>query len=143
MLYPFSKFKYGRLGIGGRLGAIGRSNFSQSYPFFIALGPKISYAAQFMVGQFIVPTIELGYEKIYNRIKEEGNANVNTEDFNTRTLTLGLLINLNRLDSNTAMKSLSSSGVRKYYLSLLLQRRSGDNRQYESDAYMAGIRFEF
>ena len=125
MLYPLPKFEYGRLGIGGRFGVIGRSDFSQSYPFFIALGPKISYAAQFMVGQVIVPVAELGYEKIYNRIEEKGNAGINTKDFNSMVFTLGLLINLNRLDPNTAMKSVSSSGVRKYYLSLLFQKRSG------------------
>ena len=143
ILYPLPRLKFGRIGIGGRIGVVGKNDFSQSYPFFITLGPKVSYAANFMVGQLIVPVVELGYEKVFNRIDSGSNSDIDAEDFNTTILGLGLLINLNQLDAHAAMDSMASSGIRKYYLSLMYQSRSGDKEGYGSGAYVAGIRFEF
>jgi hypothetical protein len=155
LYYPLRSINTGRLGVGLEGGAFwakysfttgsGSSAISDSSTklALYTYGLKAVYEAQFLVGQVVVPFAAVGYERVNARPFQLASASVNLPKrrFYSSTYGAGLLLNLNRLESDAASRSLGSTGIKKFYLAYTYLRRSDDFNA--GDGHALGLRFEF
>ena len=131
----------GRLGLGLHSGFIfvkdTSSKESSIKHRFTTVGPFLTYEAKFLIGQFFVPFVNIGYDVVFNGT-EIGNKN-----FNTLVWSVGFLLNLNRLDTKTASNALANTGIRKFNLSVALSSRQGKQDTESSQSLGLGLRFEY
>jgi hypothetical protein len=141
---PWRSKHFGRFALGLNAGIIGLSKSGGHFrTAFFQAGPRASYELKFMTAQVLVPTAFIGYDRLFNQIKGRNLIAGADQSFNTLIFGGGLLINLNRLDSATATKSLVATGIRKFNLALLFQSRKGDTASRSSSFFSAGFRFEY
>ncbi len=104
---------------------------------FTTIGPFITYEAKFLIGQFFVPFVNIGYDVVFN------GTDIGNKNFNTFVWSGGVLLNLNRLDTKTASDALANTGIRKFDLSITLSSRNGEQDTESSKAIGLGLRFEY
>jgi len=149
--FPLRGIDSGRLGVGARLGAYlssydtvngSVSNSSSKKLSAITYGLRGSYEFQYWIAQLFVPFVFVGYDQVSTKDFADAKTSVRVagSKFGSVNYGAGLNFNLNRLEPQSASKSLVSTGIRKFYLSYTFMQRSGD---LTGASHFLGLRFEY